>query len=228
MKFLQKYEELVPRVFVEKDIMPFILGKKLEMTQIFDDKGNAVPVTLIEAGPCVVLQVKSKDTKDNYNAIQVGFDKKIKHVKKTEKGKEFRYIREFPFHSLPTTNYQLGDSIDVSVFQEGDKVKVSGVSKGKGFQGGVKRYHFKGHPQTHGVKHEVRTIGSVGTTNPDRVIKGKRMPGHMGVEQVSVRNLKIVKIDKENNILAVKGAIPGRRGTLLEIMSSAVNKKKSK
>ncbi|MDD4989913.1 MAG: 50S ribosomal protein L3 [Candidatus Pacebacteria bacterium] len=203
--------------------MPFILGKKIEMSQIFDEKGNVVPVTLVEAGPCFVLQIKTKDSKNGYDSVQIGFEKKVKHIKKTEKGKEFKYIKEF---RMLTPSVNSGDKIDVSVFQEGDKVKVSGVSKGKGFQGGVKRYHFRGHPQTHGVKHEVRTIGSVGSTNPDRVIPGKRMPGHMGFERVSVKKLKIVKIDAENNLIAIKGAIPGRRGTLIEIRSLIVNKKK--
>ncbi len=204
----------------------FILGKKIEMSQIFDEKGNVVPVTLVEAGPCFVVQVKTKEKKDGYNAVQIGFDKKIKKVKKTEKGKEYKHLREFRTDELGIKNYELGQEINVSVFQEGDKVKVSGVSKGKGFQGGVKRYGFRGHHQTHGTKHQVRTIGSVGSTNPDRVIPGKRMPGHMGFERVSVKNLKIAKIDAEKNLIAVKGAIPGRRGTLIEITSSVVNKKK--
>ncbi len=196
------------------------------MSQIFDEKGNVVPVTLVEAGPCFVVQVKTKEKKDGYNAVQIGFDKKIKKVKKTEKGKEYKHLREFRTDELGIKNYELGQEINVSVFQEGDKVKVSGVSKGKGFQGGVKRYGFRGHHQTHGTKHQVRTIGSVGSTNPDRVIPGKRMPGHMGFERVSVKNLKIANIDDEKNLIAVKGAIPGRRGTLIEITSSVVNKKK--
>ncbi len=206
--------------------MPFILGKKIEMSQIFNDKGNVVPVTLVEAGPCVVLQIKTKDSKNGYDSVQIGFEKKVKHIKKTEKGKEFKYLKEFRINESGTKDYELGKEINVSVFQEGDKVKVSGISKGKGFQGGVKRYGFAGHPQTHGVKHEVRTIGSVGSTNPDRVIPGKRMPGHMGFERVSTKNLKIVKIDAEKNLIAIKGAIPGRRGTILEITSSIINKKK--
>lgn len=203
--------------------MSFILGKKIEMTQIFNEKGDAVPVTLITAGPCAVLQTKVKDSKDGYDAVVIGFEKKAKHIKKTEKGKEYKHIREFKSQN---SKVKIGDKIDVSVFQEGDKVKVSGISKGKGFQGGVKRYGFRGHHQTHGTKHEVRTIGSVGATDPARVFPGKRMPGHMGVERISVRNLKIVKIDLENNLIAIKGAIPGPRGALVEITSSVVNKKK--
>ncbi len=206
--------------------MAFILGKKIEMTQIFNDQGNAVPVTLIEAGPCVVLQNKTKTTKDGYDAVVIGFEKKIKRVKKTEKGKEYRYIKEFRVQESGIKNYELGQEIDVSVFQEGDKIKVSGISKGKGFQGGVKRYGFAGHPTTHGTKHEVRTIGSVGATDPGRVFPGKRMPGHMGAVRISTRNLKIVKVDTENNLIAIKGAIPGSRGTLLEITSTIAKKKK--
>ena len=193
--------------------MKFILGQKLEMSQVFDDKGNVVPVTLIEAGPCKVLQVKEKE-KDGYNALQIGFKKieKKKKIKKPMKKKPFRFLREFK-----NGEYKVGDKIDVSVFQEGDLVKVSGISKGKGFQGAVKRWGFSGRGATHGVKHEHRTLGSVGTSFPERVIKGRKMPGRMGSERVTVKNLKVVKIDKENNLLVIKGAVPGPRGTLLEI-----------
>lgn len=194
-------------------IMKFILGLKLKMAQIFDEKGQVVPVTLIEAGPCQVTQVKTKE-KDNYEAVQVGFLAKKKQVKKTEKGKEFRYLREFNNGNL---NYKIGQKIDVSAFKAGDKVKISGISKGKGFAGVVKRWGFKGGPATHGTKHTHRTIGSIGSMFPQRVIKGKKMPGRMGYQRVTVKNLEIVKIDKENNVLLVKGAVPGRRGTLLEI-----------
>jgi large subunit ribosomal protein L3 len=198
--------------------MKFILGLKLGMTQIFDEKGNVVPVTLIEAGPCIVTQIKTKE-KDGYEAIQIGFLPKKKRVKKTEKGKEFRYLREFPILNSQFS-MKKGDTIDVGIFQEGDKVKISGISKGKGFAGAVKRWGFKGKlSATHGTKHEHRTLGSVGTSFPERVIKGKKMPGRTGGERVTVRNLKIVKVDPENNLLAVKGAVPGSKGTLLEIRS---------
>jgi len=198
--------------------MKFILGTKIEMSQIFDKEGKVIPVTLIEAGPCSVTQVKTK-VKDKYTAVQIGFLPKKKRIKKTEKGKEFRFLREY---RIQDTKYKIqdtkvGDKIDVSIFQEGDIVKVSGISKGKGFQGAVKRWGFSGRDATHGVKHEHRTLGSVGTSFPERVIKGRKMPGQTGRERVTVKNLKIVKIDKENNLIAVKGAVPGRRGTLLEI-----------
>jgi len=194
--------------------MKFILGKKLEMSQIFDDKGNVIPVTLIEAGPCYITQIKTKE-RDKYEAIQIGFEKlKDKKVKKPQKDRPYRYLREFPVFN---SQFSIKDKIDVSVFKEGDEVKISGVSKGKGFAGAVKKWGFHGQTATHGTKHEERTIGSIGSMFPQRVIKGRKMPGRMGTERITIKNLKIVKIDPESNLLAVKGAIPGRRGTLLEI-----------
>lgn len=142
---------------------------------------------------------------------------KEKKLKKTQKDKPFRFLKEFKNKELEINNYKSGQKIDVSVFKEGDKVKISGISKGKGFAGGVKRWGFHGRPATHGTKHEERTIGSTGSRFPQRVIKGRKMPGRMGSERITVKNLKIVKVDLENNLLAVKGALPGRRGTLLEI-----------
>ena len=197
--------------------MKFILGLKFGMSQIFDEKGNRIPVTLIEAGPCEVTQVKTKE-KDGYEAIQIGFFSKKKRIKKTEKGKEFKYLREFRILKPGTLNLKPKDIIDASIFKAGDIVKVSGLSKGKGFAGAVKRWGFKGRLSvTHGTKHELRTLGSVGCSIPERVLKGKKMAGRMGYGRVTVRNLKVLKVDKENNLLAVKGAVPGARGTLLEI-----------
>lgn len=199
--------------------MKFILGKKIEMSQIFDEKGNVVPVTLIKAGPCYITQIKTKE-KDKYESVQIGFEKiEDKRVKKSKKKKPYRYLKEFRTLGVHEkgAKFKTGDKIDVLVFQEGDKVKISGISKGKGFAGGVKKWGFHGKSATHGTKHEERTIGSVGSAFPQRVIKGKKMPGRMGTERITVKNLKIAKVDIENNILAVKGAIPGRRGTLLEI-----------
>lgn len=194
------------------NIMKFILGKKIGMTQIFDEKSNVVPITLIEAGPCFVLQVKSKE-KDGYEAIQIGFEKlKDKKIKKPQKEKGFRYIREFSGQDFKT-----GDKIDISVFKEGDMATVSGISKGKGFAGAVKRWGFRGIGASHGLKHEERTIGSVGRRWPQRVVKGRKMPGRMGSDRTTVKSLKIAKIDINNNMIAVTGAVPGRRGTLLEI-----------
>jgi large subunit ribosomal protein L3 len=195
--------------------MKFILGLKLNMSQMFDEKGNVIPVTLVEAGPCQVTQIKTKE-KDGYETIQIGFKKIIrrKKIKRPMKKKPFRFLREFK-----NGEFKIGQKIDVSVFQEGDKVKVSGISKGKGFAGVVKKWGFHGRPATHGTKHELRTPGSVGTSFPERVIKGRKMPGRMGSERITVKNLKVVKVDKENNLLAVKGAVPGRKGTLLEVRS---------
>jgi len=198
--------------------MKFILGQKLGMSQIFNEKGNQIPVTLVEAGPCQILQIKTKE-KDGYTAIQIGFKKieKAKKIKKTMKGKEFRYIKEQRTENKE--QLKVGDKIDVSIFKEGDKVSVSGESKGKGFAGVVKRWGFHGRPRTRGTKHEERQPGSVGAATPSRVVKGIKMAGRMGSERITVKNLKIIKIDKENNLLAIKGAIPGRKGTLLEIKS---------
>ena len=205
--------------------MKFIIGKKIEMSQIF--KGNTViPVTLIEAGPCFVTQIKTKEPhkasvgkeakKDDYEAVQIGFEKKEKHIKKTEKGKEYKYLKEF-LVSSHELSAKIGDKISVSIFEEGDKVKISGISKGKGFQGAVKRWGFSGRNASHGVKHEHRTLGSVGIAGLGRVLKGKKMPGRMGGGRITVKNLKVARVNEEQNILAVKGAVPGHRGTLLLI-----------
>ena len=191
-----------------KLIMKFILGKKIEMSQMFDKEGNVIPVTLVEAGPCFVTQIKTE-------AVQIGFEKlKDKKVKKPQKDRPYRYLREF---KMQKSKFKIGDKIDASVFKEGDLVKISGISKGKGFAGAVKKWGFHGRSPSHGTKHEERTIGSVGCRFPQRVIKGKKMPGRMGTERVTIKNLKIVQVDSENNLLALKGAAPGRRGTLVEI-----------
>ncbi len=195
--------------------MQYILGQKLEMSQMFDEKGNLIPVTLISAGPCEITQIKT-DKIDGYNAIQIGFkkiEKKLK-IKKSQGLKTFKYLREIRGEGK---EFKLGQEISVSIFKEGDKVSVSGISKGKGFQGAVKRWGFAGQPATRGTKREHRTLGSTGSRYPQRVIKGKKMPGRMGRERITVKNLKVMKIDKENNLLAIEGAVPGRRGTLLEI-----------
>lgn len=198
--------------------MKFILGKKVGMSQIFEN-GKVVPVTLIEAEPNQVTQVKTKAT-DSYAAVQVGLEKifKAKKIKKPMKNKEYRYLSEFRIDEANAKDYEIGKTIDIGIFTEGDKVKVSGISKGKGFQGSVKKWGFHGRLSvSHGTKHELRTLGSVGSSIPDHVRKGRHMPGRMGAGRVSVKDLKIVKIDKENNMIAVRGAVPGRRGTLLEI-----------
>ncbi len=182
------------------------------MTQIWKED-KVTPVTLVEAGPCFVTQIKTKE-KDGYDATQIGYEKKTKNVKKPLQAKPYRYLREFRDLSLDS---KVGDEINVNTFQVGDVVKVIGTAKGKGFQGGVKRWGFHGRKKTHGAKHEERTIGSVGATTPEHVIKGHKMPGRMGGGQHTVKTAQIVEIDNTNNIIAFKGAIPGRRGILLEI-----------
>ena len=203
--------------------MKFILGKKIGMTQIFDDNNNVIPVTLVKAGPCFVVQVKNKE-KDGYEAVQIGFeeinDKKAKkpqkgHFKKHGLEKNYYYLREFPNNKLKS-----GDKIDVSLFNNGEIVNVSGISKGKGFQGVVKRHGFKGAPASHGTKHNLRAPGSIGSAFPQRVFKGKRMAGRMGSDRITVQGLEIINIDKEDNLLAIKGAVPGKKGTLLEIIAT--------
>ena len=198
-------------------IMKFILGKKIGMSQVFDAEGNVIPVTVIEAGPCVVTQVKTQDS-DGYEAVQIGFGEK-KRLSKPALGHrkglpQLHWIREFKENG---SAYKRGDTITVSVFNEGDAVKVSGTSKGKGFQGVVKRHGFHGAPATHGTKHALRSPGSIGSSYPEHVFKGMRMGGRMGNERVSVKNLTVVKVDESNNLLAIKGPIPGRPGILIEI-----------
>ena len=196
--------------------MKFILGHKLGMSQMFDKNGKMTPVTLISVGPCYILQKKNKE-KDGYEALQIGFKKieKKNKIGKSMKGKEYKFIRECRIQGENSLN--VGDEINVSTFEEGEEVKVSGISKGKGFQGGVKRHGFSGRNATHGVKHEQRTLGSTGRRFPQHVLKGKKMPGRMGYERTTVKNLRIMKIDAENNLLVIKGAVPGTTRTLLEI-----------
>ena len=199
--------------------MKFILGKKIGMSQVFSEDRKVTPVTLIEAGPCVVTQVKTEE-KDGYQAVQVGFGERKKinrplmgHLKDLGK---FRYLREI---RDVKEDMKIGDKIDAGVFKEGDKIKVIGISKGKGFQGVMKRHGFHGSPATHGHKHDHRAPGSIGSAFPEHVLKGKKMAGRMGGDQVTVKGLKVVKVDEENNLLAVKGAVPGKRGTLLKVES---------
>ena len=195
--------------------MKFILALKVGMSQIFDEKGNQVPLTVVESGPCKVLQIKTKE-RDGYQSIQIGFKKlKDRKIKKSQRQTPYKHVREF---KGDIKEFKVGQEFNVSIFKEGDVIRVSGISKGKGFAGGVKRWGFAGRPTTRGTKHEVRTIGSVGGSIPPRVLKGKKMPGRMGTERVTVKNLKIVNVDPENNLLMIRGAVPGRKGTLLELV----------
>ncbi|MEI7424967.1 MAG: 50S ribosomal protein L3 [Candidatus Staskawiczbacteria bacterium] len=197
--------------------MKYILGHKLGMSQLFEKSGKLTPVTLISVGPCYILQKKNKE-KDGYEAIQIGFKKieKKSKIGKSMKGKEYTFIKECRTDGEEQT-MNVGDEINASIFQEGQIVKVSGRSKGKGFQGGVKRHGFHGRNSTHGVKHEQRTIGSTGCRFPQHVSKGRRMPGRTGYDNITVKNLTIMKVDQENNLLVIKGSVPGTVRTLLEI-----------
>lgn len=197
--------------------MKFILGRKLNMTQMFDGNGHVTPVTLVQVDPCMIVQIRNKE-QDGYEAVQIGSGRK-KRINKPEKGHlkdldNFKVLQEF---RTDVSAYKVGDKIDLSVFLEGEKVKVVGISKGKGFAGVVKRHGFHGGPASHGQKHSLREPGSIGAGGVQRVIKGKRMAGRMGSDRINVKGIKIVKIDADNNILAISGALPGRRGTLLEI-----------
>lgn len=198
--------------------MKFLLGKKIGMTQIFQEDGIVVPVTLVEAGPMTVIQIKTQE-KDGYQATQVG-QGKTKKLNKPAKGhlKELSSSRRLKETDLSIGELKLGDSYDVSIFEVGDKIKVSGNGKGKGFAGAVKRHGFHGMPASHGHHAVLRHVGSIGQRFPQHTLPGMRMAGRMGGKRISTRGLKIVKIDKENNMLAIKGAVPGRRGTLLEIV----------
>lgn len=198
--------------------MKFILAKKLEMSQVFRPDGTVVPVTLVQAGPCIVTQVKSNET-DGYAAVQVGFlnAKRVSqplegHLKDLPK---LKVLREF---RTDEASMKRGDTVEASVFTAGDVVHVTGESKGKGFQGVVKRHHFRGHPSTHGHKDQLRMPGSSGAGGVQHVFKGTRKPGHMGNETVTVKNLQVVEI-RENGVIALKGAVPGARNAILEIRS---------
>lgn len=201
----------------------FILGKKIGMTQVFNENGLSLPVTVIQAGPCPVVQKKSMDN-DGYTSLKVGFgDVSEKRLSKPEKGvfskvkvPVKKYLREFRIEEID--KYEIGQEIKVSdMFQDGDRIDVSGISKGKGFQGTIKRYGQSGGKETHGSMYH-RRVGSMGSnTSPARVFKGKKLPGHMGVDKITVQNLTVVKVDAEKNLLLVKGAVPGPKGGLLVI-----------
>ena len=195
------------------------------MTQFYKED-NIVPVTLIESGPNFVSQIKTKE-KDGYEAIQLGFGtKKEKNIKKPQRGHlknlslpagrqgNLRWLREF---RVDNPELKPGDQIDVSTFAPGDKVNIAAISKGKGFQGVIKRHGFHGGPKSHGQKDRHRAPGSIGASWPQHVIKGMKMAGRMGGDRITVKNLEVIEVDKENNIIALKGAVPGRRGTLVKI-----------
>jgi large subunit ribosomal protein L3 len=197
--------------------MKFILAKKLEMSQVYKADGTVIPVTLVQAGPCVVAQVKTQDA-DGYVAVQLGFQPG-KNLTKSELGHlkdlpSMNVLREFRIDNVDA--FKRGDSVEAGVFAPGDVIDVTGTSKGKGFQGVVKRHGFGGHPSTHGHKDQLRMPGSIGAGGVQHVLKGRRMAGHMGDARVTVQNLEIVEV-REGGIIAVKGAVPGARHAILEI-----------
>ena len=202
-----------------------LIGKKIGMTQIFDGTGKVIPVTAIEVGPCVVAQIKTEET-DGYNSIQLGFGTiKENKVNKPEQGHftkasivPTKYLREFRVDSIE--NIKVGDELKADIFAVGDKIDVQGTSKGKGFQGVIKRHGQHRGPMGHGSMYH-RRPGSMGSTStPGRVFKGKRLPGHMGVETVTIQNLEVIRIDLDKNIILVKGSVPGAKGSILKIKSS--------
>ena len=202
-----------------------LIGRKVGMTQIFDNKGTVIPVTAIEAGPCIVAQVKNTDT-DGYNAIQLGFgDVKESKVNKPIKGHFAKskltikkHLREFRVDSIE--DVKVGDELKADVFAEGDKVDIQGTSKGKGFQGVIKRHGQSRGPMGHGSMYH-RRPGSMGSTStPGRVFKGKKLPGHMGRQTITIQNLEVVRVDLDKNVLLVKGSVPGANGSILKIRTS--------
>ena len=202
-----------------------LIGKKLGMTQLFDQNGNVVPVTVIEAGPCVVAQKKTVEN-DGYDAVQLGYGElKASKVNKPMKGHfakgdvaPKKVLREFRLEDTSALN--VGDLVKVDAFAEGDSIDVRGTSKGKGYAGVIKRWNFSRLKESHGTGPVHRHGGSLGVIDPARVFKGKKMAGHLGNERVTVQNLKIVKIDAENNIIAVKGAVPGPKGGIVVLFDS--------
>ena len=191
------------------------------MTQVFDENGVVHPATVLSAGPVTAIQIKNKE-KDGYAAVQFGYgEKKEKNINKAQKGHYgdtgmFRYVRECRTDD-EGVELARGDKVDVTVFEVGDKITVSATSKGKGFQGVVKRHGFSGGPRTHGQKHSERAPGSIGSQGPQRVFKGKKMSGRMGSDRITVKNLKVLQVNADENILVVSGAIPGIKGGLVEI-----------
>ena len=209
--------------------MKAILGKKVGMTQIFDENGVVIPVTVIEAGPCTVAQVKTVET-DGYNAVQLGFGEvKDKHINKPEKGHfaksklaAKKHLREF---RVDSADVKVGDEVKADVFVAGDKIDVQGTTKGKGFQGVIKRHGQHRGPMGHGSMYH-RRPGSMGSTStPGRVFKGKKLPGHMGVQTVTIQNLDVVRVDMDKNVLLVKGSVPGPKGAILKIKATVKSAK---
>lgn len=195
----------------------FLLGKKLHMTQIFNEQAQAVPGTIIELLPMVITQIKTSE-QDGYDAIQLGVgERKEKNINKAQKTKgAFEFFKEVRL-SAPASDLKVGDVISHEQIAVGDKVAVTSISKGKGFQGAVKRHGFSGGRRSHGNKHHERTVGSIGVGGVGHVIKGKKMPGRMGSDRITVKGLKVTHLDPQGEFIVVKGAIPGREGTVIEL-----------
>jgi len=200
-----------------------ILGKKIGMTGVFDEKGNYIPCTIIEAGPCYITQIKSKPT-DGYEAVQVGFDEKPERLLNKPEAGHFSKTNLKPAYCLSefrvddVSKFKVGDTVDVSIFSKGDKIKVTGISIGRGFQGVMKRHHFGGGLVTHGQSDRLRAPGSIGASSyPSRVWKGQRMAGRMGGVKRTVRNLKVVNVILDSNLLLIKGSVPGAKNSYLKI-----------
>ena len=202
-----------------------IIGKKVGMTQIFDEVGNVIPVTVIETTPNTVVQIKTIE-KDGYNAIQLGYGEiKDKHINKPEKGHfskanltPKKHLREFRVENIE--NYKVGDEVKADIFQAGEKIDVQGITKGKGFQGVIKRHGQHRGPMGHGSMYH-RRPGSMGSTStPGRVFKGKKLPGHMGKNTVTIQNLDVVKVDMDKNVILIKGSVPGAKGAILKVKSA--------
>ena len=199
-----------------------ILGKKIGMTNIFLENGDAVGVTVLQAGPCTVVNKREKE-RDQYHALQLGFlplDKKkmnqpLQGYFKKQNVSCFKYVKEFQYEDID--QYKIGQEIKIDLFKVGERVNVISVSKGRGFAGAMKRHHFSGGSKTHGQKDYYRAVGSIGATDAARVFKGKKLPGRMGNIQVKIRNIEIVKIDMDRNLLLLKGAIPGPNNTLVAV-----------
>ncbi|MCE7936628.1 50S ribosomal protein L3 [Candidatus Saccharibacteria bacterium CPR2] len=203
--------------------MKAIIGRKLGMSEIIDDKGRFIPVTYIQADPCSVTQIKNMET-DGYSALQVGFEKSDKinkpmsgHLKKINA--KYKHLKEFRIDASSEESIKVGDSLDVSMFNPGDKVTVSGISKGKGFAGTVKRWNFNTGPKTHGSRN-YRKPGSIGSMYPQKIFKGKKMAGQMGSEKTTVKNLDVVIVDSQQQVIGLRGAVPGPRKGLVTIIGN--------
>jgi large subunit ribosomal protein L3 len=228
-KAKKKEEKIDPEVFLRQKL----LGRKLGMTQVYEEDGTCVPVTLVEAGPCVVIRVKKSNGADRYNAVQIGFGETAKNLPKPQKGhfekagvKLLNHLAEIRLRNAEH-GLKPGSQLTVSIFDGVDKVDVSGISKGRGFAGTIRRWHFKQGPTSHGSMN-IREPGAVGaSSDPSRVFKGQHMAGHLGAKRATCRNLRLLKVEEEKNLLLIEGSVPGPKGGLVEISASRTKGKKN-